>query len=108
VTFVSSFNDSFLPKGQHFYGPNLCAKYQERMGDDVKVDLYTSGCPFEDKPTGLYKNWRIPLTVKPNRCRPPCWSTTTIGHPLHWPVAGSEAPRTRLSSRRHPCHDGSR
>ncbi len=63
-TFVSSFNDSFLPKGQHFYGPNLCAKFQERVGDDVKVDLYTSGCPFEDKPTGLYKNWRIPLTVK--------------------------------------------
>ena len=63
-TFVSSFNDSFLPKGQHFYGPNLCAKYQERMGDDMKVDLYTSGCPFEDKPTGLYKNWRIPLTVR--------------------------------------------
>jgi hypothetical protein len=63
-TFVSSFNDSFLPRGQHMYGPNLCAKYQERRGDDVKVDLYTSGCPFEDKPAGLYKNWRIPLTVK--------------------------------------------
>ena len=61
---MSSFNDSFLPKGQHMYGPNLCAKYQERMGDDVKVDLYTSGCPFENKAIGLYKNWRIPLTVK--------------------------------------------
>jgi hypothetical protein len=63
-TFVSSFNDRFLAKGQHMYGPNLCAKYQEQHGDDVKLDLYTSGCPFQDVRTGLYKNWRIPLTVK--------------------------------------------
>ncbi len=60
---VSSFNDRFLAQG-HMYGPNLCAKYQERSGDDVKVDLYTSGCPFDDVPTGLYKMWRIPLIVK--------------------------------------------
>jgi len=62
-TFVSSFDDRFLGKA-HMYGPNLCAKYQEQRGDDVKVDLYTSGCPFNDQPSGLYKNWRIPLTVK--------------------------------------------
>lgn len=62
--FVSSFDDSFLAHGQHMYGPNLCAKYQEQIGDDVKVDLYTSGCPFQDVRTGLYKNWRIPLVVK--------------------------------------------
>jgi len=30
----------------------------------VKVDLFTSGCPFQDVKTGLYKNWRIPLIVK--------------------------------------------
>jgi len=63
-TFVSSFDDRFLGIGQHMYGPNLCAKYQEKQGDDVKMDLYTSGCPFRDVKTGLYKNWRIPLTVK--------------------------------------------
>ncbi|MCY3019161.1 MAG: hypothetical protein NTW87_09060 [Planctomycetota bacterium] len=62
-TFVSSFNDGFLAQG-HMYGPNLCAKHQERNGDNVKIDLYTSGCPFEDVPNGLYKNWRIPLTIK--------------------------------------------
>lgn len=61
--FVSSFNDRFLVGG-HMYGPNLCAKYQERAGEDVKVDLYTSGCPFQDKPNGLYKMWRIPLLLK--------------------------------------------
>jgi hypothetical protein len=63
-TVVSSFNDRFLPTGQHMYGPNLCAKHQERVGDDVNIALFTSGCPFEDKPTGLYKNWLIPLVVK--------------------------------------------
>jgi hypothetical protein len=62
-SFVSSFNDSFLVEG-HMYGPNLCAKYQERNGDDVKIELFTSGCPFEDKPNGLYKMWRIPLILK--------------------------------------------
>ena len=62
-TFVSSFSDRFLGEG-HMYGPNLCAKYQEQRGGDVKIDLYTSGCPFQDKPDGLYKMWRIPLTLK--------------------------------------------
>jgi hypothetical protein len=63
---VSAFDDSFLPRGHHMYGPNLCAKFQEQVGDSVKIDLYTSGCPFQDVRTGLYKNWRIPLTVKTN------------------------------------------
>jgi hypothetical protein len=62
-TFVSSFNDQFI-RGGNMYGPNLCSKYQEQLGEDIRVDLYTSGCQFEDKPTGLYKNWRIPLTIK--------------------------------------------
>ena len=63
--FVSSFDDRFLGEPRrHMYGPNLCAKYQETVGEDVKVDLYTSGCPFEADRTGLYKMWRIPLLVK--------------------------------------------
>jgi hypothetical protein len=61
--FVSSFTDRFLSQG-HMYGPNLCAKFQERIGEDVEISLFTSGCPFEDKPAGLYKNWRIPLILK--------------------------------------------
>ena len=62
-TFVSSFDDRFLAQG-HMYGPNLCAKFQERSGDDVKIELFTSGCPFQDKPDGLYKMWRIPLVLR--------------------------------------------
>ncbi len=62
-SFVSSFSDRFLSQG-HMYGPNLCAKYQERSGDEVKISLFTSGCPFEDVPTGLYKMWRMPLILK--------------------------------------------
>lgn len=64
--FVSSFSDQFLSQG-HMYGPNLCAKYQERVDDEVRISLFTSGCPFEDKPAGLYKNWRIPLVLKTKR-----------------------------------------
>jgi len=61
--YICSFSDHFLAQG-HMYGPNLCAKYQERNGEDVHISLFTSGCPFEDKPNGLYKNWRIPLVLK--------------------------------------------
>ncbi len=46
------------------YGPNLCAKYQEQSGDDVKIVLFTSGCPFDDQPDSLYKMWAIPLTLR--------------------------------------------
>lgn len=62
-TFVSSLSDRFLVGG-HMYGPSICAKHQERVGADVQVALITSGCPFEDKPTGLYKLWQIPLTLR--------------------------------------------
>lgn len=75
-----SFDDRFLG-GCHMYGPNLCAKYQEPVGGanaqglfgrdalagpggGVKVELFTSGCPFRDNPGGLYKMWRIPLILR--------------------------------------------
>jgi alpha-L-fucosidase len=61
--FVSAFDDRFLTQGQHMYGPNLCAKYQEPHGAEVTVQLFTSGCPFQDNRIGLYKNWRIPLML---------------------------------------------
>jgi hypothetical protein len=61
-SYVSEFDDRFLG-GEHMYGPNVCAKFQEARGDGVEVSLFTSGCPFEDKPKGLYKMWRIPLLV---------------------------------------------
>lgn len=65
-SFIGSMNDSFLPGNGHMYGPSLCAKFQERSGSDTRVSMFTSGCPFEDKPSGLYKLWTIPLTLKPN------------------------------------------
>ena len=30
----------------------------------MKIILFTSGCPFEDEPSGLYKAWAIPLILK--------------------------------------------
>ena len=63
-TFVSSFNDRFLSPEGHMYGPNLCAKFQKASGQDVSISLFTSGCPFQDERSGLYKLWRIPLVLK--------------------------------------------
>ena len=58
---TGSFDDRFLPSPGHMYGPSLCAKFQERAGAKVRMSLFTSGCPFEDKPSGLYKLSMIPL-----------------------------------------------
>jgi hypothetical protein len=60
---VGSFDDSFLSAG-HMYGPSLCARFQERTGSGVKISMFTSGCPFEDVPSGLYKMWEIPLILR--------------------------------------------
>ena len=65
-SFVDSLSDRFLPPGHHFYGPNICPKFQEEEKGDVRVALLTSGCPFEDRPTGIYKAWEISLILKTN------------------------------------------
>lgn len=62
-TMVGSFDDRFLG-GSHMYQPNFCAKYQEIVPDGVKVQLFTSGCPFPDTPGSLYKSWRIPVVAR--------------------------------------------
>jgi hypothetical protein len=60
---VRSYSDHFLSPG-HMYGPSLCAKFQRTEGTEVHMTLFTSGCPFEDVPEGLYKAWEIPIVVK--------------------------------------------
>ncbi len=60
---VHSYSDRFLSSG-HMYGPSLCAKFQRVEGTDVHLTMFTSGCPFDDVPGGLYKAWAIPLVVK--------------------------------------------
>lgn len=62
-TYVSTLDDRFLAGG-HMYGPNICARFQEPVGGDVRVLLFTAGCPFDDVPTGLYKAWTIPLLLR--------------------------------------------
>jgi hypothetical protein len=66
-TLIRSVSDRFIVGG-HMYGPSLCARFQERDGPDVKITMFTAGCPFEDQPAGLYKMWEIPLVLK---TRPP-------------------------------------
>jgi len=61
--FINSYSDRHITGG-HMYGPSLCAKFQERKGSEVMMSLFTSGCPFEDVPSGLYKMWEIPLLLR--------------------------------------------
>jgi len=69
---VSSFDDSFISAG-HMYGPSLCARFQQQTGAEVRMTMFTAGCPFEDVPRGLYKMWEIPILL---RTQPvPAWLT---------------------------------
>jgi len=61
--FINSHSDNHITGG-HFYGPSLCARFQERKGTEVMMSLFTSGCPFDDVPSGLYKMWEIPLVLR--------------------------------------------
>jgi hypothetical protein len=61
---INSFSDSFLSGDNHMYGPSLCARFQEVSADNVTVQMFTSGCPFEDVPGGMYKAWSIPVILK--------------------------------------------
>jgi len=63
-SFIRSFDDSFLAPGSHMYGPALCPKFQESGGPEVRLTMFTSGCQFEDKPSGIYKAWIIPVVLR--------------------------------------------
>ena len=61
---VSSFSDRFLGPTCHMYGPSLCTRFQQRIGADFEISLFTSGCPFDDVPSALYKMWHIPVVLR--------------------------------------------
>jgi hypothetical protein len=61
---LASFSDRFLAPGYNMYGPSLCAKYQVATRDEVVVPMFTAGCQFADKPTGIYKCWMIPVRLR--------------------------------------------
>ena len=63
-SFVRSFADTFLAPGSHMYGPALCPEFQESRGSEVRLAMFTSGCQFEDKPSGIYKAWTIPVVLR--------------------------------------------
>lgn len=60
---VNSFDDSFISAG-HMYGPSLCARFQESDDGEVRISMFTAGCPFKDIPEGLYKMWEVPLILR--------------------------------------------
>jgi len=63
-TQAGSLDDSFLAPGHNWYGPSICAKYQESHPGEVTVRMFTAGCQFEDVPSGLYKVWQIPVVLR--------------------------------------------
>lgn len=63
-TQISSMSDRFMVPGYHMYGPSLCAKFQQRKGEDVMISLFTSGCPFDDVASSPYKMWHIPVCLR--------------------------------------------
>ena len=63
-SFIQSFSDGFLPSGSHMYGPTLCPRFQESHGSEVRLAMFTSGCQFEDKPSGIYKAWTLPVVLR--------------------------------------------
>ena len=77
--------DSFISDG-HMYGPSLCAKFQQSTGSAVKIIMFTSGCPFKDIPSGLYKMWEIPLLLRTESAPP---AQTVSGSDLDIAYRGS-------------------
>ena len=69
-TALNSFSDRFLATPGHMYGPSLCARFQRQEGTDVHITMFTSGCPFDDVPAGLYKAWAIPVILRTAPVRP--------------------------------------
>ena len=61
---IRSFPDIFLASGSHMYGPALCPKFQEQQDSEVRLAMFTAGCQFEDKPSGIYKAWVIPAVLR--------------------------------------------
>ena len=61
---ITSISDRFMGSNWHMYGPSLCARFQKKIGEDVLISLFTSGCPFEDVPFSPYKMWHIPVLLR--------------------------------------------
>jgi hypothetical protein len=76
---VRSVRDTFLASGSHMYGPAVCSKFQKRNGREVRLAIFTSGCQFEDKPSGIYKAWTIPLVLRTEPLPP--FDVRTAGSP---------------------------
>jgi hypothetical protein len=93
---LSSFSDRFLAAGSNMYGSALCPKFQKEEGDGTRVILFTSGCQFEDEPSGIYKAWCIPVllhsTVLPS-ARSINYNDPKITRKGHWSEPTSAANR---------------
>jgi hypothetical protein len=99
-TAAGSLSDSFLAPGSNMYGPSICAKFQEAGEDGVTVRMFTSGCQFEDVPSGIYKAWSMPIVLE-TRPTPPSayFSVESAGFEKqgNWQVMGADPGRENLA-----------
>ena len=56
-------DDSFLG-GDHLYGPNAIARFQQPTPEGVKVWIFNSGCPFGSTPISAYKAIAFPVILR--------------------------------------------
>ena len=97
---IGSLSDRFLAPGSNMYGPSICSKFQETGEDGVTVRMFTSGCQFEDVPSGLYKAWSIPIVLETRPVPPSVWfGVETAGFEKRgdWQVMGVDPGRENLA-----------
>ena len=104
-SFIQSFNDGFLASGSHMYGPTLGPRFQEAHGSQVRLTMFTSGCQFEDKPSGIYKAWTIPVVLRTEPL--PAFDSKTTASPDvkfsgEWtPIATPQAAEDKIRVTKH-------
>ena len=97
---IGSLDDTFLAPGSNMYGPSICAKYQESGPDGVTVRMFTSGCQFEDVPSGIYKAWSMPIVLETRPVYPSTYySVENAGFEKtgNWQVLGADPGRENLA-----------
>lgn len=95
---IHTFSDKFIASGSHMYGPALCPKFQERMGSEVRMVMFTSGCQFEDVPAGIYKAWTIPIVLR-SEALPPFEELTIESPRLKWAGHWAKTPDPKHGAR---------
>ena len=105
---VGSASDSFLAPGHNMYGPSICAKYQAARPGETEVTMFTSGCQFEDVPSGIYKAWSIPVLLRTGQVPAGstlAWESAQIARHGDWKVFPASTGRDNQALRSEAAGD---